>query len=144
MIPVVMSGGSGKRLWPLSRKHKPKQFLNLFGDDSMFQQTILRLKGLDSASPIVVCNESHRFMVAEQLLEIGIESPSILLEPAGRNTAPAIVSAAFQALSREQDPVLLVLAADHVIADIEASHEKRAIALNQQALDAIQHWAGSV
>jgi mannose-1-phosphate guanylyltransferase/mannose-6-phosphate isomerase len=133
MIPVVMSGGSGTRLWPLSRKHKPKQFLNLFGDDSMFQQTILRLKGLDSASPIVVCNESHRFMVAEQLLEIGIESPSILLEPAGRNTAPAIVSAAFQALSREQDPVLLVLAADHVIADIEAFHQAIKVA-EQQAL----------
>jgi mannose-1-phosphate guanylyltransferase/mannose-6-phosphate isomerase len=133
MIPVVMSGGSGTRLWPLSRKHKPKQFLNLFGDDSMFQQTILRLKGLDSASPIVVCNESHRFMVAEQLLEIGIESPSILLEPAGRNTAPAIVSAAFQALSREQDPVLLVLAADHVIADIEAFHQAIKIA-EQQAI----------
>jgi mannose-1-phosphate guanylyltransferase len=128
-----MSGGSGTRLWPLSRKHKPKQFLNLFGDDSMFQQTILRLKGLDSASPIVVCNESHRFMVAEQLLEIGIESPSILLEPAGRNTAPAIVSAAFQALSREQDPVLLVLAADHVIADIEAFHQAIKIA-EQQAI----------
>jgi len=133
MIPVVMSGGSGTRLWPLSRKHKPKQFLNLFGDDSMFQQTILRLKGLDSASPIVVCNESHRFMVAEQLLEIGIEFPSILLEPAGRNTAPAIVSAAFQALSREQDPVLLVLAADHVIADIEAFHQAIKVA-EQQAL----------
>ena len=133
MIPVVMSGGSGTRLWPLSRKHKPKQFLNLFGDDSMFQQTILRLKGLDSASPIVVCNESHRFMVAEQLLEIGIEFPSILLEPAGRNTAPAIVSAAFQALSREQDPVLLVLAADHVIADIEAFHQAIKIA-EQQAI----------
>jgi len=133
MIPVVMSGGSGTRLWPLSRKHKPKQFLNLFGDDSMFQQTILRLKGLDSASPIVVCNESHRFMVEEQLLEIGIESPSILLEPAGRNTAPAIVSAAFQALSREQDPVLLVLAADHVIADIEAFHQAIKIA-EQQAI----------
>jgi mannose-1-phosphate guanylyltransferase len=128
-----MSGGSGTRLWPLSRKHKPKQFLNLFGDDSMFQQTILRLKGLDSASPIVVCNESHRFMVAEQLLEIGIEFPSILLEPAGRNTAPAIVSAAFQALSREQDPVLLVLAADHVIADIEAFHQAIKVA-EQQAL----------
>ncbi|SFK21143.1 mannose-1-phosphate guanylyltransferase/mannose-6-phosphate isomerase [Methylophaga sulfidovorans] len=133
MIPVVMSGGSGTRLWPLSRKHKPKQFLNLFGDDSMFQQTILRLKGLDSASPIVVCNESHRFMVAEQLLEIDIESPSIVLEPVGRNTAPAIVSAAFQALSREQDPVLLVLAADHVIADNKAFHQAINLA-EQQAM----------
>ena len=133
MIPVVMSGGSGTRLWPLSRKHKPKQFLNLFGDDSMFQQTILRLDGLDNSPPIVVCNESHRFMVAEQLLEIDIENPSILLEPVGRNTAPAIVSAAFQALSREEDPILLVLAADHVIADIDAFHQAIKLA-EQQAM----------
>jgi len=133
MIPVVMSGGSGTRLWPLSRKHKPKQFLNLFGDDSMFQQTILRLDGLNNSPPIVVCNESHRFMVAEQLLEIDIEKPSILLEPVGRNTAPAIVSAAFQALSREEDPVLLVLAADHVIADIDAFHQAIKLA-EQQAM----------
>ena len=133
MIPVVMSGGSGTRLWPLSRKHKPKQFLNLFGDDSMFQQTILRLDGLNNSPPIVVCNESHRFMVAEQLLEIDIENPSILLEPVGRNTAPAIVSAAFQALSREEDPILLVLAADHVIADIDAFHQAIKLA-EQQAM----------
>ena len=133
MIPVVMSGGSGTRLWPLSRKHKPKQFLNLFGDDSMFQQTILRLDGLDNSPPIVVCNESHRFMVAEQLLEIVIGNPSILLEPVGRNTAPAIVSAAFQALSREEDPILLVLAADHVIADIDAFHQAIKLA-EQQAM----------
>ncbi len=134
MIPVVMSGGSGTRLWPLSRKHKPKQFLNLFGEDSMFQQTILRLNGLNNASPIVVCNESHRFMVAEQLLEIDIDSPSIMLEPMGRNTAPAIVSAAFQALSREKDPILLVLAADHVIADIEAFHQAIKLAEQQAKL----------
>lgn len=123
MIPVIMSGGSGTRLWPLSRKHKPKQFLTLFGDNSMFQQTILRLNGVSQVqSPIVVCNAEHRFMVAEQLQEIDIQHPVILLEPAGRNTAPAIAIAALQALTDGQDPVLLVLAADHVIQDVKAFH----------------------
>lgn len=133
IIPVVMSGGSGTRLWPLSRKHKPKQFLSLFGDDSMFQQTLIRLQGLATASPIVVCNEHHRFMVAEQLQEIGIGAPSILLEPMGRNTAPAIASAAFQAQNLDTDPILLVLAADHVIADNKAFHKAISEAQEQAA-----------
>lgn len=123
MIPVVMSGGSGTRLWPLSRKHKPKQFLALFGDDTMFQQTLMRLNGIkDLESPTIVCNNEHRFMVAEQLHELGIKSPTIILEPVGRDTAPALAIAALQAVSDGDDPILLILAADHVIKDIQAFH----------------------
>jgi mannose-1-phosphate guanylyltransferase len=124
MIPVIMSGGSGTRLWPLSRKNKPKQFLKLFGDNSLFQQTITRLSGLeDVASPIIVCNEEHRFMVAEQLQEIDIETADILLEPCARNTAPAIALAALQAQQHDDDPIILVLAADHIIQNISAFHQ---------------------
>lgn len=121
MIPIIMSGGSGTRLWPLSRKNRPKQFLSLFGDNSLFQNTLGRLGGIDSLeSPIVVCNEDHRFMVAEQLRELDVEQADIILEPCARNTAPAVALAALQALSKGEDPVLLVLAADHLIHDIAA------------------------
>ena len=127
MIPVIMSGGSGTRLWPLSRKNKPKQFLNLFGDNSLFQDTLTRLLGVKALeTPIIVCNEDHRFMVAEQLQEKGIDNAEIVLEPSARNTAPAIALAALQAQQRGADPILLILAADHVIQDIPAFH--RAIA----------------
>lgn len=132
MIPVIMSGGSGTRLWPLSRKHKPKQFLNLFGDNTLFQETLERLKGLDDLEdPIIVCNNDHRFMVAEQLQQLDINSPDIILEPFGRNTAPALAISALQAMNNDKDPTLLVLAADHVIEDIEAFHQAIATAKNQ-------------
>ncbi|KKO44014.1 mannose-1-phosphate guanyltransferase [Arsukibacterium ikkense] len=124
MIPVILSGGSGTRLWPLSRAKKPKQFLPLVNEKSMLQNTLLRLKGIDDlAAPLLVCNEDHRFMVAEQLRELNINDACIMLEPVGRNTAPAIAIAAIQAmqlLQEQQDPLLLVLAADHVIQDIPA------------------------
>ncbi|MFK5950138.1 MAG: mannose-1-phosphate guanylyltransferase/mannose-6-phosphate isomerase [Methylococcales bacterium] len=124
MIPVIMSGGSGTRLWPLSRKHKPKQFLALFGENTMFQETLHRLEGLDEIqSPIVVCNNDHRFMVAEQTHELGIQNATILLEPFGRNTAPALAIAALQASIKGDDPILLVLAADHVIDNVPAFHQ---------------------
>jgi mannose-1-phosphate guanylyltransferase/mannose-6-phosphate isomerase len=132
MIPVIMSGGNGIRLWPLSRKHKPKQFLALFDDNTMFQETLNRLVGLsDLEPPIVVCNNDHRFMVAEQLHELEIDKPTIILEPVGRDTAPALTIAALQAESDGRDPTLLVLAADHVIPDLRAFHEAINLAKQQ-------------
>ncbi|MGY8883815.1 MAG: mannose-1-phosphate guanylyltransferase/mannose-6-phosphate isomerase [Pseudomonadales bacterium] len=113
MVPVIMAGGSGTRLWPLSRAAHPKQFLRLHGEDTMLQATVKRLSGLDIQSSITICNEEHRFFVAEQLREID-KLGSIILEPVGRNTAPAI---ALAALTVKDDPLLLVLAADHVIQD---------------------------
>ena len=115
MLPIIMAGGSGSRLWPLSREHFPKQFLALYNDRSMLQTTIERLKGLNADNPIVICNESHRFIVAEQLRQINQLSHNIILEPFGRNTAPAVALAALKAMSQGDDPLLLVLAADHVI-----------------------------
>ncbi len=115
ITPVVLSGGVGSRLWPVSREGRPKQFLPLGGAHSMLQQTHLRLTGLSTTSPIVVCNEAHRFLVAEQLREIAVDPGAIILEPAGRNTAPAIALAALQALSIDPEAVLLVLPADHHI-----------------------------
>ena len=113
---VIMAGGSGTRLWPLSRAGHPKQFLALYGDDTMLQATVKRLSGLDVKSSVTICNEQHRFFVAEQLREID-KLGSIILEPVGRNTAPAI---ALAALMSNDDELLLVLAADHVIQDEEA------------------------
>ncbi|MDZ7870873.1 MAG: mannose-1-phosphate guanylyltransferase/mannose-6-phosphate isomerase [Rheinheimera sp.] len=115
--PVIMAGGSGTRLWPLSRGNYPKQFLALTGDTTMLQQTLLRLKGLAHQSPLLICNEDHRFIAAEQLRQLGVQGASILLEPVGRNTAPAIALAALQAVATTPDAVLLVLAADHVMDD---------------------------
>ena len=117
MIPVILSGGSGTRLWPLSRQAYPKQFLALAGEDTMLQATWQRVAELASAAPLVVANEDHRFMVAEQLRELGCTPAAIVLEPVGRNTAPAIAVAALQATADGTDPLLLVLPSDHVIAD---------------------------
>jgi mannose-1-phosphate guanylyltransferase len=117
ILPVIMAGGSGSRLWPLSRTHYPKQFIPLVNEYSMLQNTISRLDQLSTSSPIVICNNEHRFMIAEQLREMSVKDSSIILEPIGRNTAPAIALAAFNAISNGDDPLLLVLAADHVIKD---------------------------
>ncbi len=121
MIPVILSGGSGSRLWPLSRKLYPKQFLPLVGSDTMFQQTLMRLPA-ELEAPVVVCNEEHRFIVAEQLQQISKKADSILLEPFGRNTAPAAAMAALQILQSGRDQIMLVLPADHHITDIAAFH----------------------
>ncbi len=118
--PVLLSGGSGTRLWPLSREAYPKQFLALAGDDTMLQATWRRVADIADCAPIVVAGEEHRFLVAEQLRQIGAPTPAILLEPAGRNTAPAIAAAALQALREGDDPLLLVLPSDHVVRDAEA------------------------
>ncbi|MFW6054730.1 MAG: mannose-1-phosphate guanylyltransferase/mannose-6-phosphate isomerase [Thermodesulfobacteriota bacterium] len=115
IIPVVLCGGSGTRLWPLSRSKVPKQFLPLVDEHSMFQNTVLRLKGEDVSRPIVICNQEHRFMAAEQLRALETDPLAIILEPEGRNTAPAIAVAAMQALTTDPDPVLLILPADHHI-----------------------------
>jgi mannose-1-phosphate guanylyltransferase/mannose-1-phosphate guanylyltransferase/mannose-6-phosphate isomerase len=122
MTPVILSGGSGTRLWPLSRGLYPKQFLPLVSQNTMIQETMLRLNGLNELSnPIAVCNEDHRFMMAEQLREIGVTPQNIILEPVGKNTAPAVAVAALS--SNSADEVLLVLPADHVISNVLAFHE---------------------
>jgi mannose-1-phosphate guanylyltransferase len=117
ILPVIMAGGSGTRLWPLSRQLFPKQFLTLNGNNSMLQNTAHRLKGIKHQPPVVICNEEHRFSVAEQFRLNNIKNSGILLEPVGRNTAPAIALAAFNVLKTGEDPLLLVLAADHIIKD---------------------------
>ncbi|CAM4095714.1 mannose-1-phosphate guanylyltransferase/mannose-6-phosphate isomerase [Bordetella tumulicola] len=122
LCPVIIAGGAGTRLWPASRQQYPKQFLNLEGSSTMLQATLGRLKGLSTIRPTVICNEQHRFLVAEQLRVLGISNPHILLEPEGRNTAPAIALAALEARMNGDDPLLLVLAADHLIRDIGAFH----------------------
>ncbi|MBL8255322.1 MAG: mannose-1-phosphate guanylyltransferase/mannose-6-phosphate isomerase [Pseudoxanthomonas mexicana] len=116
--PVLLSGGSGTRLWPLSREAYPKQFLPLAGDDTMVQATWRRVEAIADLAPIVVANEEHRFLVAEQLRQIGAPVPAIVLEPVGRNTAPAIAAAALQAMVDGADPLLLVLPSDHVVRDV--------------------------
>jgi mannose-1-phosphate guanylyltransferase/mannose-1-phosphate guanylyltransferase/mannose-6-phosphate isomerase len=122
MTPVILSGGSGTRLWPLSRGQYPKQFLSLVSKHTMVQETLLRLADLDGLkNPIAVCNESHRFMMAEQLREIGVSPAAIILEPTGKNTAPAVTMAALSAAS--EDEVLLILPADHVIAQVSTFHD---------------------
>jgi mannose-1-phosphate guanylyltransferase/mannose-6-phosphate isomerase len=118
--PVLLSGGSGTRLWPLSREAYPKQFLPLTGEDTMLQATWRRVAALADVAPIVVANEEHRFLAAEQLRLVGAPTPAIVLEPVGRNTAPAIAAAALQATAGGGDPLLLVLPSDHVVADAEA------------------------
>jgi mannose-1-phosphate guanylyltransferase/mannose-6-phosphate isomerase len=132
MIPVVLSGGSGTRLWPYSRSLHPKQFLPLASELTMLQETLGRLKGsIVDARPMVVCNNDHRFMVAEQTRMLGIQASAIILEPAARNTAPAVALAALQAMANGDDPVLLILPADHVIIDCDAFH--RAIMAAEKA-----------
>jgi mannose-1-phosphate guanylyltransferase/mannose-6-phosphate isomerase len=119
IIPVILSGGAGTRLWPLSRELYPKQLLPLCSEQTMLQETASRLDGLaEVAAPLVVCNEAHRFLVAEQLRQLGVGSSGIILEPCGRNTAPAVAVAALQAMADGSDPLLLVLPADHVIRDL--------------------------
>ncbi|WP_161993247.1 mannose-1-phosphate guanylyltransferase/mannose-6-phosphate isomerase [Lacisediminimonas profundi] len=123
ITPVILSGGSGTRLWPLSRAGYPKQFLPLTDDSSLFQLTLLRLAGLrGSAAPLVVCNDDHRFLIAEQAREAGVPLSAIVLEPAARNTAPAIALAALKAQQSGEDPLLLVLPSDHVFSDTPAFH----------------------
>ena len=119
--PVILSGGSGTRLWPLSREHYPKQLLQLVGQGTLLQQTVDRLQGMENvAAPIIVCNEEHRFLIAEQLREMGRKAQSMVLEPIGRNTCPAATVVALAVMKQTPDAVLLVMPADHVIKDAGA------------------------
>ena len=130
ITPVILAGGSGTRLWPLSRQHYPKQLLKLFGDKTMLQQTLVRLSGIPNlGNPIVVCNVEHRFMVAEQLHEMGIMDAIIILEPLARNTAPALALAALQASAQDANSTLLVLSADHMIRDVDIFQQAVAVAI---------------
>lgn len=117
ILPVIMAGGVGSRLWPLSREHYPKQFLRLHGKGTMLQNTLSRLDGLPASEPLIICGDQHRFLVTEQFRQAGRTPLSILCEPVARGTAPAVALAALQCLTDERDPVLLVLPADHVIDD---------------------------
>jgi len=119
ILPVIMSGGSGSRLWPLSRALHPKQFLPLVSENTLLQETINRLDDT-CLDPIIICNNEHRFIVAEQLRQNNSQASHIILEPMGKNTAPAITLAALAAIGNGEDPLLLVLAADHVIKDVSA------------------------
>ena len=120
VIPVILSGGSGSRLWPVSRESFPKQLWPLISERSMIQETALRARGEGFAPPMVVCNHEHRFLIAEQLRNAGIEAAGIVLEPAGRNSAPAIAAAALLAAETDPDAVLWMMAADAAITDHEA------------------------
>lgn len=120
ILPVIMAGGTGSRLWPMSRELYPKQFLCLHSEQSLLQETVSRLSNLQVRDLLVICNEDHRFLVAEQLRQINQLSPNILLEPVSRNTAPAVALAALNAIADGDDPLLLVLAADHIIENTEA------------------------
>lgn len=125
IIPVILSGGTGSRLWPMSRELNPKQFLSLYGDQTMLQETMDRLGGVtDLADPIIVCNEEHRFMVAQQMSDLGVKVDKIILEPIRRNTAPAIAAAAEYIQDKEdsKDAVMLILAADHIIQNTAEFH----------------------
>ncbi len=121
ITPVILSGGAGSRLWPMSRAGYPKQFLALNGPQTMIQQTMARVQGPLFTAPLVICNNDHRFLVAEQIRQIGCQDAEIILEPVGRNTAPAAAIAALRTLQKDdesdQDPLLLIMASDHIIAD---------------------------
>lgn len=138
IVPVIMAGGSGTRLWPLSRSLFPKQFLSLATNQSMLQETLKRTFGLDTSKAVLLCNENHRFLVAEQLRSLSYTGARILLEPAGRNTAPALALAAFDIINNREDGVMMVMAADHVIEDTQAFEDavKQAMpqALNNKLL----------
>ena len=127
IVPTILCGGSGTRLWPLSRDHYPKQLLNLVGKRTLLQSTVLRMSGFQGDyriddTPIIICNEDHRFLVAQQVRQVMQQKACLILEPVGRNTAPALTVAALQATEDAKDPLLLVMPADHVIEDQKEFH----------------------
>ena len=134
IVPVILAGGSGSRLWPMSRRLLPKQFLPLAGENTLFQETVLRVRDLPGCgAPIVVANAEHRFLAADQLQAIGVKAGALILEPVGRNTAPAIAAAALQAAATDPGAMLLVLPSDHLIRDVAAFREAVRLALEAAA-----------
>src|SRR5579875_962046 len=129
IVPVILSGGSGTRLWPVSRESFPKQLWPLLSEHSLLQETALRATGPRFAPLMVVCNQEHRFMIGEQLQNAGIKDARVVLEPVGRNSAPAIAAAALLVAEQDPDAVLWMLAADHAIADTASLHEALATAV---------------
>lgn len=136
IIPILLCGGSGTRLWPLSHKSYPKQFVPLMGEETLFQASAKRLTGqgnsVSFAAPMVLTNSDLRFIVTEQLQAVGIDPGAILIEPKGRNTAPAVLAAALRVHGENPDAVLLVAPSDHVVPDVEVFH--RAVAMNDAVL----------
>ncbi len=130
VVPLILAGGAGTRLWPLSRELFPKQFHALFGENSLLQDTLLRASAAATTAPIIVCNDNHRFLVAEQCRAIGVDWLSLMLEPEGRNTAPAIALAAHRALEEDENAVLLFLPSDHLVPDVNAFAEAAAKAVS--------------
>ena len=128
IIPIILAGGSGSRLWPLSREHYPKQLLSLIGKYSLLQETVKRSQKIPlTQDPIIICNKEHQFLISEQMQAIDIKNPRLILESVGRNTAPAIAMAAYvaQSLHPHETPLLLVLPADHMIQDLDIFTEPR-------------------
>jgi len=124
IVPVILAGGSGTRLWPLSRELYPKQLINMYNQHTMLQNTVLRMEEIEKTGPpLIVCNDAHRFMTAEQLRQIQTTPHAIILEPVAKNTAPAIALAAIKLLEQQQDPVMLILPADHRIENTSAFHK---------------------
>ena len=123
ITPIILCGGSGTRLWPLSRKSYPKQFVPLVGEQSLFQGSALRMTGAEFARPVVITNSDFRFIVTEQLQEVGIDPGAILIEPEGRNTAPAVLAAALYLAKQDPDAIMLVAPSDHVVPDTTAFQE---------------------
>ena len=133
ITPIILCGGSGARLWPLSRNSYPKQFVPLVGEKTLFQGSVLRMKGSGYAAPVVITNSDFRFIVTEQLQEVGIEPGVVLIEPEGRNTAPAVLVAALYAARKDPEAVLLVAPSDHVVPDVEAF--RAAVAKGMKAVE---------
>src|SRR3954463_13109180 len=129
IVPVILSGGSGTRLWPVSRESFPKQLWPLISERTMLQETALRAVGPGFTPPVVVCNQEHRFLIAEQLRAAGIEGARIVLEPVGRNSAPAIAAAALLVAEHDPEAVLWMMAADAAIRDVPALHRALAAAV---------------
>ena len=134
IVPVILSGGFGKRLWPLSRAMYPKQLQTLMSGKSLLQETVLRVTGLEFHNPVIICNDEHRFIVAQQLSEIGVNPSAIILEPHGRNTAPAIMAAVACVKNLLESDVILVLPSDHSIGDRSKFTKACQLALNPAEL----------